>query len=38
MLDVISKVNQDKEFASSVEGIKTIDIEGSEVLRTINGK
>jgi hypothetical protein len=38
MLDVVSKVNHDKEFASSVEEIKTIDIKGNEVLRTTNGK
>jgi hypothetical protein len=38
MLDVISEVNHDKELASNVEEIKMANIEGSEVLRTTNGK
>jgi len=37
MLDVVLKVNQDKEFTSSVEKIKTT-LEGSEVLRITNAK
>jgi hypothetical protein len=38
MLDFVSKVNQNKEFTSNVEETKMADIEGSEVLRTTNGK
>jgi hypothetical protein len=32
MLDVVPKVNQDKELALHMEKIKAIDIEGSEIL------
>jgi hypothetical protein len=38
MLDVVLEVNQDKEFASSMEEIKMANIEGSEIQRTTNGK
>jgi hypothetical protein len=38
MLDVVMKVNHDKELDSLMEEIGVIDIEKNEILRTIDGK